>query len=148
MAQSLAWVLHKVEALPRYVLLALFLLGPQQLMAQDLADPTKPPARLLQANEEGLTTGPILQSILIGANRKLAIIDGQAVKLNGKFGEQTLVRLTETEAVLKRGNTLQVLKLYPDFQKSPVLEKTNTTSKNTEVNSHSSKNRSAGLIKK
>jgi hypothetical protein len=74
-----------------------------------------------------------LQSILIGENRKLAIIDGQTVKLNGRFGEQTLVRLTETEAVLKRGKSMQTLKLYPDFQKYPVIEKQNAISKSAVI---------------
>jgi MSHA biogenesis protein MshK len=99
--------------------ISLFCVGTS--FAQDLPDPTKPP-RLVSGGEDGLPIGPVLQSVLIGANRKLAIIDGQTVKLNGKFGQQTLIRLTETEAVLKQGKELQTLKLFPDFHKEPVRE--------------------------
>ncbi|MBR7800067.1 MSHA biogenesis protein MshK [Undibacterium sp. FT137W] len=88
---------------------------------QELSDPTRPPNRVLQSGM-GLTvaSGPILQSILISANRKLAIIDGKAVRLNGKFGDQTLIRMTENEVVLKRGKQLQTLSLHPDLSKKPV----------------------------
>jgi MSHA biogenesis protein MshK len=89
--------------------------------AQNLPDPTKPPAGLLQS-EVGVETpsGPVLQSILISPHRKIAIIDGQTVQLNGKFGNQTLVRMTESEVVLKSGRQLQTLSLHPDFSKKKV----------------------------
>jgi MSHA biogenesis protein MshK len=89
-----------------------------QCFAQNLPDPTKPPAGLMQA-EVGMETssGPVLQSILISPQRKIAIIDGQTVQLNGKFGNQTLVRITESEVVLKSGRQLQTLSLHPDFSK-------------------------------
>lgn len=101
-------------------LLTLSIVVVQPVRAQDLLDPTKPPASILRA-ASGLEVpaGPILQSVLIGPNRKLAIIDGQTVKLNGKFGNQTLVKLNETSVVLKRGKQLQTLNLHPDFSKKP-----------------------------
>ncbi|MBC3875270.1 MSHA biogenesis protein MshK [Undibacterium sp. LX15W] len=86
--------------------------------AQDLKDPTRPP-NSLSPSREGLQepSDPVLQSVLIAPNRKLAIIDGQTVKLYAKFGDQTLVRITETSVVLKRGSQLQTLNLHPDFSK-------------------------------
>ena len=89
--------------------------------AQNLPDPTKPPSGLLQT-EVGVEapSGPVLQSILISPHRKIAIIDGQTVQLNGKFGNQTLVRMTESEVVLKSGRQLQTLSLYPDLSKKKI----------------------------
>lgn len=89
--------------------------------AQDLRDPTRPAVSSLQegATEE-LEHIPVLQSVLISPTRKFAVIDGKTVRLNAKFGDQVLVKLTETEAVLKRGRELQVLKLFPELDKKIV----------------------------
>ncbi len=88
--------------------------------AQELKDPTRPP-NLLQGAGEGEHV-PVLQSVLLAPNRKFAVIDGTTVKLNGKFGDQVLVRLTETEATLKRGKVLQTLKLFPDVEKKIIKD--------------------------
>ena len=62
-------------------------------------------------------SGPVLQSILISPKRHLAIISGQTVALYGKYGDQTLIKMSETEVVLRNGKELQTLKLFPDFDK-------------------------------
>lgn len=86
--------------------------------AQEIKDPTRPPGSISPAGETLQTSiDPVLQSVLIAPNRKLAIIDGQTVKLYAKFGDQTLVKITETSVVLKRGAQLQTLNLHPDFSK-------------------------------
>lgn len=100
-------------------LCAVVALQSTDLHAQDLRDPTRPP-NLSTRGEVEMAATPVLQSVLIGPNRKLAIIDGKTVKLNGKFGDQVLVKLTETEAVLKRGRELQTLKLFPDIEKKTI----------------------------
>jgi MSHA biogenesis protein MshK len=58
--------------------------------------------------------------VLIAPNRHVAIISGQTVALNGKYGEQTLIKMSETEVVLRNGKELQTLKLFPDFDKKLV----------------------------
>lgn len=90
-------------------------------MAQNLQDPTRPadavlPSAAVIAGESGIS-GPVLQSVLIGPTRKIAVIDGQAIALNGLFGDQVLIRIEESEVVLRRGKTTQTLKLFPDFEK-------------------------------
>lgn len=91
------------------------------VMAQTLSDPTRPP---IMMNESSTTaeifSGPVLQSVLIAPNRHLAIISGQTIALNGKYGEQTLIKITETEVVLRNGKELQTLKLFPDFDKKSI----------------------------
>lgn len=92
--------------------------------AENLPDPTRPPALLgplppafgeEQANAP--VPMPVLQSIILSPSRKAAIISGQTVVLGEKFGAARLVKLTESEAVLRTVDGLQVLKLFPDVDK-------------------------------
>lgn len=86
--------------------------------AQNLPDPTRPPIlHAASASTAQVDSGPVLQSILIAPDRRIAIINGQTVALHGKYGNQVLIKLTETEAVLRNGKALQTLKIHPDFEK-------------------------------
>lgn len=93
------------------------------VQAEMLADPTRPPAELGmaaagEAEMSGMTAkGPILQSVLISAGRKSAIIGGQVVRLGEKYGEARVVKITENEVVLKTGATTETLRLFPDVEK-------------------------------
>ena len=106
-------------ALAAISLLLIMLCNPAA--AQQLADPTRPAlVSTAVAGADGNveeSTGPVLQSILIAPHRHVAIISGQTVALNGKYGNQTLIRMSETEVVLRNGRTLQTLTLFPDFNK-------------------------------
>ncbi|MBI3284294.1 MAG: MSHA biogenesis protein MshK [Burkholderiales bacterium] len=99
--------------------------------AQDLPDPTRPPPALTATERAAAPAGPVLQSVLIAPDRRVAIISGQAVALQGKYGDQTLVRISETEVVLSKGRERQTLKLFPDFEKksSPLKGRTPGSSK-------------------
>lgn len=104
---------------------AIFILGCATLntvvLAQTLSDPTRPPTVAGEPSAStAIFTGPVLQSILIAPKRQLAIISGQTVALNGKYGEQTLIKVSETEVVLRNGKELQTLKLFPDLDKKLV----------------------------
>ena len=93
--------------------------------AQELRDPTRPSNLSVSGQETDVPAQPVLQSVLIGPDRKFAIIDGKNVKLNGKFGDYVLIKLTETEAVLKRGREVQTLKLFPDIEKKSLRKPQN-----------------------
>ena len=60
-----------------------------------------------------------LRSVLISPGRKLAIIDGITVPLGGMVGGARLVRITDTEVLLKTGTETEVLKLFPGTDKRP-----------------------------
>ena len=86
--------------------------------AQGLTDPTRPPGALATpAGEGGYTGGPVLQSVKLSPGRKVAVISGEMVTLGGRYGSARLVRLTESEAVLKEGAETTVLKLFPLVEK-------------------------------
>jgi len=97
------------------------------LVADVLPDPTRPPDALGGAPTVAAETEtapvplPVLQSILLSATRKTAIISGQTVVLGEHFGTARLVLLTPSEAVLRTGDSLQVLKLFPDVEKKERL---------------------------
>jgi len=94
-------------------------------VAENLPDPTRPPAnlgangQLTAAKPE--TPGPVLQSILIAPDRRIAIISGKALRVGEKFGDAQVIAISENEVVLqignnKQGNNRQVLNLYPSLQ--------------------------------
>jgi MSHA biogenesis protein MshK len=91
--------------------------------AQSLPDPTRPSASQVVAQSDPGTVGgsnggaPKLQSVLISPQRKEATISGHIVRLGEKFGAAVLVKVTETEAVLRTGSEVQVLKLFPNLEK-------------------------------
>ena len=86
--------------------------------AQRLPDPTRPPAAALQAP---LGTGtaaadvlPQLQSVMLGAtgSHRIAVIDGQSVRVGESFRGARVVRIADSEVELQRGRERQVLHLY------------------------------------
>ena len=117
MAQSLISAAGNVS-LARVVFVVLCTALNLSALAQTVSDPTRPPAIVTDTSSNSeVISGPVLQSILIAPNRHVAIISGQAVTLNGKYGEQTLIKMSETEVVLRNGKELQTLKLFPEFNK-------------------------------
>lgn len=87
--------------------------------AQSLPDPTRPPTMPQQAapgaTSSPVAAGPVLQSVLVSrrpGGRKVAVIDGEPVALGGTFHGAVLVRVSENEVELRRGNQRQVLKLF------------------------------------
>jgi MSHA biogenesis protein MshK len=84
--------------------------------AESLKDPTQPPASLYSeavANNE-VATGLVLQSVLIGAQYRAAIINGQKVMLGKKYQQATLIKLDEHKAVL-RNPDMSTQTLVMDF---------------------------------
>lgn len=89
--------------------------------AKAQTDPTRPPASLLHpvapdAATPAAPVAPRLQSVLIGrgpGERRVAVIDGQTVRLGEQFRGARLARVTETEVELVQGSHRQVLKLFP-----------------------------------
>jgi len=107
-------VLHPMMAMAIVVAMA-------DSQAQALTDPTRPPsaAAASPATQEE-AAGMQLQSILLSSGRKVAVINGITVPLGGMVGEAKLVRISETQVVLKKGGETEVLKMYPGINKRPV----------------------------
>lgn len=69
--------------------------------AQEQLDPTRPPIGIHTPSMEHHADGGGLQAVLISPTRRAAIINGQTVKLGGKYGNERLVALSEGRAVLQ-----------------------------------------------
>lgn len=106
------------------LLIAAFCLLPfSPAIAETLRDPTRPPDVLYAPDDgAGIEAGPVLQSVLISPGRRTAVISGQSVKTGDRFGDGRVVRISETEVVLKTGSGLQTLKLFPDVEKRTAVK--------------------------
>jgi MSHA biogenesis protein MshK len=107
------------------IMLTLLVLQPAAgsfAQGQVLSDPTKPPLDLLAAGALAGDAVPTsaLQSILLSKGRKIAVINGQAVPLGGKYGDATLVAISGGEVTLKSEKGMEVMKLYPGLDKRSV----------------------------
>lgn len=98
--------------------LMLGLYGAAVASAQGMTDPTRPPGGMAAAaGDEAAAGGPVLQSVMLSPGRKVAMISGEIVVLGGRYGSARLVKLTESEAVLKNGPETTVLRLFPLVEK-------------------------------
>jgi MSHA biogenesis protein MshK len=97
------------------VLLSMLMVAP--VAAQRLVDPTQPPGGLADPQAMIGGGGPVLQSVMLSPSRKVAVISGEVVALGGRYGGARLVKLTESEAVLKSGTEVTVLRLHPRVEK-------------------------------
>lgn len=83
-------------------------------------DPTRPPSALYVPNDSTfIQVGPVLQSIRMANGRYTAVINGENVSVGSKIGEARVVKIRETEVVLKTADSLQTLKLFPEVEKRP-----------------------------
>jgi MSHA biogenesis protein MshK len=87
------------------------------LHAENLPDPTRPPADVITASGarygRGVMSSSGLRSIIISDTRRAAIIDGKTVELGGQLGNARLVEVNPGSVVLQRGRNRQVLTLFP-----------------------------------
>jgi MSHA biogenesis protein MshK len=95
-------------------------LVPAAAGAQLLSDPTRPPGAFTGAEgDAGVASGaPVLQSVMISPAVKAAIISGVVVRLGGNYGTARLVKISDQEVVLREGDEVRVLRLYPGVKKS------------------------------
>jgi MSHA biogenesis protein MshK len=86
--------------------------------AENLPDPTQPatPGSVTSGGAV-VSSGPVLQSVMISTGRRVAVISGQAVKLGEKYGDLQVIRITESEVVLQGEGGTQTLRLYPGVEK-------------------------------
>jgi len=88
--------------------------------AQPLSDPTRPPTSVGGAQDQSAGKGASsleLQSVLISPGRRVATINGQTVKLGEKIGESRVVKIAEDQVVIRSGQDIKVLKLFPAIEK-------------------------------
>jgi len=89
-------------------------LGAARSLAQGLNDPTRPPwegSGGADLSEFPANPSPA-QVVIISKDRRQATINGRTVSLGGRYGDATLVRISDEEIVLRKGDATEVIKLY------------------------------------
>lgn len=115
------------DSMMRILLTLLIVLCSAVASAEDLPDPTRPPAFLMGAGTgsgSGVVPGQWssgspssgLQSTIISESRRAAIIDGKTVELWAKHGNAQLVEVNEGSVVLRTAQTRRTLTLFPDVK--------------------------------
>lgn len=96
------------------------LLAAASAQSAPFADPTRPP-RDPEAARAGASavapSGPRLESVLIGPDRRIAVINGQQYTEGARFGEGRVLRISESEVIIRQGLRDEALKLYPQSGK-------------------------------
>jgi MSHA biogenesis protein MshK len=78
------------------------------------ADPFRPPREVEPPAASAAAAGvPRLESVLIAPDRRIAVINGQQYTEGGTFGDGRILRISESEVVLRRLGRDEVIKLYP-----------------------------------
>jgi len=110
------------RAAQRYTFICLLSSVLCPLNAEELLDPTRPPASITApAAAGGAEAAPAgLQSIIISKTRRAAIIDGETVELGGKHGDAKLIEVNEGSVVLRGAQGRQVMTLFPDVKMTTV----------------------------
>jgi MSHA biogenesis protein MshK len=91
---------------------ALFATG--NTCAAPFGDPFRPP-REAQApsSTAGASDAPRLESVLIAPDRRLAVINGQQYSEGATYRDGRVLRISESEVVIRRPGGDEALKLYP-----------------------------------
>ena len=115
-------------------------LGTPRGLAQGLSDPTRPPREILgaAADEPAFNPSPA-QVVIISTDRRQATINGQTVVLGGRYGNATLVRISDEEIVLKRADATEVIRLYSSVHRRkhwPAAQKETETAGRREEGTH------------
>jgi len=104
-------------------------LGAPRSLAQGLTDPTRPPREILGggagAAEPAANLSPA-QIVIISTDRRQATINGRTVALGGRYGDATLVQISDEEIVLRRGDTTEVIKLYSSVHRRKLAARNQT----------------------
>ena len=101
------------------IVLCVLALSVSRAVAEELSDPTRPPAIIAAPVAVGAPADDQpagLQSIIISKSRRAAIIDGETVELGDKHGDNKLIEVNEGNVVLQGAQGRQVLTLFPDVK--------------------------------
>jgi MSHA biogenesis protein MshK len=94
--------------------------------AQALTDPTRPPIDIYAdpdaSAQVGAPTAFTLQSVMITPTRRTAIISGERVTLGGTYAGSRVVRITESEVVLRSSYGTETLRMYPAVAMKPARQ--------------------------
>jgi MSHA biogenesis protein MshK len=79
-----------------------------------MGDPTHPPREITgePGDSDANAGGSPAQVVVISSDRHQATINGRTVALGGRYGNATLVRISDQEIVLQRPDSTETIRLY------------------------------------
>ncbi len=93
-----------------------------------VTDPTRPPTQMSVPDAAGAVAAPAdvgVQTVILRAGGKsTAVINGQSVMVGSMVGDKRVVRITESEVVLKGSGGREVIKVIPGVSITPVKKAT------------------------
>jgi MSHA biogenesis protein MshK len=84
--------------------------------AAPFTDPFRPPRQIEPAAVDApanASAGSRLESLLIGPDRRIAVINGQSYVEGDRFGEGRVLRISESEVVIRHADRDEKLSLFP-----------------------------------
>jgi len=110
------------------------LIGTGAVHAQ-VPDPTRPAGNQVTAEGASGVSAPVesgVQTVILRPGGKsAAVINGQYVVVGGKFGDKRVLRITESEIVLKGEGGREVIKVMPSIEKTPARKTAAKTQRTT-----------------
>lgn len=110
-----------------FLLTAVIAVGP--VLAQ-MPDPTRPadiPAAPAPGTGPAAPVGSGVQTVILRPGGKsIAVINGQHLEVGATLGDKRVVKITESEVVLKGASGREVIKLTPAIEKLPVKQAVET----------------------
>jgi len=102
----------------RMMLLVLTVLLATPFAVAALPDPTALPAAPAATGGAG-NPAILLTAIKRSGKNRVAVIGGLEIAVGGRYQDARVVKISESEVVLRRGGETTVLKLYPQVEKRP-----------------------------
>ena len=96
-------------------LFATALLAALPACAQGISDPTRPPPEILGGAaqpSDAPAGGSPAQVVVISKDRRQATINGRTVDLGGRYGNSTVVGISDQQIVLRGPDSTEVIRLY------------------------------------
>jgi len=104
----------------------LALIFPVTVVWAQLPDPTRPPGDLVDSGGVAAANAVAgVQAVFLRHGAKpAALVNGEYVVQGGKLGDRRVLKITETEVVLRdSGGQKEVMKVIADAEKKPVVKK-------------------------
>lgn len=104
--------------------LAAFMLLVASLNAQpdSLIDPTRPHDAAVDVNYDPASRGPVLQSTVVSATRKSALISGKRVRVGDTYDGAVVTEITPFSVRMSKAGRETTLRLLPKLTKEKGVE--------------------------
>ncbi|MCF8179148.1 MAG: hypothetical protein K9J74_11615 [Sulfuritalea sp.] len=116
--------------------LLMVLAGSGSVLAQ-VPDPTRPPDDWLMPGPKGRVSVPVdsgVQTVILRPGGKsAAVINGQYVAVGEMIGDKRVIRITESEIVLKSATGNEFIKVIPAIEKISTNKKSAGKRVDTEI---------------